>query len=286
MTDKRKMRYNPSLSVRENARNNGTTEDAVRYFIRSMHIDRRYERKVAMMEDISRYLKGHPEATMAEAARGTGHGINTVRRYWAAAAGNEDSEVFKIGEKITKKGLREFNDFYATHPSCVSDILREEDFCPCILEPFCGSGTMSEAIRAHGYEVESSDIVDRGYGKVRDFFSADFEPGKCDIITNPPYAGDLAGIVSRCIGLCRRKVAMLMPLRYLSGRDRHRNIYGKHPPARVYVYMERICIAKNADFEKYNDPGANREIYAWYVWEKGHAGSTELRWIHNGAYKK
>lgn len=79
------------------------------------------------------------------------------------------------------------------------------------------------------------------------------------------------------------KVAMLMPLRYLlSGRDRHRNIYGKHPPARVYVYMERICIAKNADFEKYNDPGANREIYAWYVWEKGHAGSTELRWIHNG----
>ena len=157
MTDKRKMRYNPSLSVRENARNNGTTEDAVRYFIRSMHIDRRYERKVAMMEDI----------------------------------------------------------------------LREEDFCRCILEPFCGSGTMSEAIRAHGYEVESSDIVDRGYGEVRDFFSADFEPGKCDIITNPPYAGDLAGIVSRCIGLCRRKVAMLMPLGYLSGRDRHRNIYGK-----------------------------------------------------------
>lgn len=59
---------------------------------------------------IRRYMKGHPEATMAEAARGTGHGINTVRRYRAVAAGNEDSEVFKIGEKITKKGLREFND--------------------------------------------------------------------------------------------------------------------------------------------------------------------------------
>ena len=112
MTDKRKMRYNPSLSVRENARNNGTTEDAVRYFIRSMHIDRRYERKVAMMEDIRRYLKGHPEATMAEAARGTGHGINTVRRYWAAAAGDEDSEVFKIGEKINTEELLSSMDGY------------------------------------------------------------------------------------------------------------------------------------------------------------------------------
>ena len=69
MTDKRKMRYNPSLSVRENARNNGTTEDAVRYFIRSMHIDRRYERKVAMMEDIRRYLKGHPAGFRSEDRR-------------------------------------------------------------------------------------------------------------------------------------------------------------------------------------------------------------------------
>ena len=27
--------------------------------------------------------------------------------------------------------------------------------------------------------------------------------------------------------------------------------------------------------------GTNKEIYAWFVWEKGYKGETVLRWIHN-----
>ena len=45
--------------------------------------------------------------------------------------------------------------------------------------------------------------------------------------------------------------------------------------------MYIIGIAMNGDFEKYNDPGANREIYAWYIWQKDYTGATELHWIHN-----
>lgn len=274
-------RYNPSLSVAENARINGVDEDSMRYYIKSMGIDRRYEAKVSIVEDIRKYLTGHPNATKAEVVRATGHGINTVRRYWDIALGEDSSALSKIGNKITKKRLRQFHNFYATHPSCVSDILRVETFNHFVLEPFCGIGSISEVLKKHGYEVESYDIVDRGYGKVGDFFEVDFEQGWYDIVSNPPYTENLTDIINRCISLCHSKVALLMPLRYLSGAERYREIYQINPPARIYVYQERIGIAMNGDFEKYNDPGANREIYAWYIWQKDYTGVTELHWLHN-----
>ena len=274
-------RYNPSLSVAENARINGVDEDSMRYYIKSMGIDRRYEAKVSIIEDIRKHLAGHPNATKAEVVRATGHGINTVRRYWDIALGEDSSALSKIGNKITKKGLRQFHNFYATHPSCVSDILRVETFNHFVLEPFCGIGSISEVLKKHGYEVESYDIIDRGYGKVGDFFEVDFEENRYDILTNPPYTENLTDIINRCISLCHSKVALLMPLRYLSGAERYREIYQINPPARIYVYQERIGIAMNGDFEKYNDPGANREIYAWYIWQKDYTGVTELHWLHN-----
>lgn len=281
MSKESRINYSPSLSVRENALRNNVSEAGIRYYIRTRGIDRRYERKAGIIESIRKYIKGSPDATMYETVRATGHDMRTIRKYWDAATGTEDCGVFRAAGKISGKGLREMNDYYATHPSCAADILREETFGHLVLEPFCGIGSISEVVRAHGHCVESYDIVDRGYGKVGDFFRTDFPPGKYDIISNPPYSGDLTAIVSRCIELCKDKVALIMPLRYLSGKERYRNIYETHPPARIYVYVERIGIAKHGDFKKYSDAGANKEIYAWFIWQKGHTGATELRWIHN-----
>lgn len=273
--------YNQSLSVEENAKRNGVTVSAIRYYIKTRGIDRRYDAKANIISDIQRYLKKHPEATIREVVKATGHGINTVKRYWAIVHGVEDAEKLRDGSKAVKKKLRELNNFYATHPSCTADLLREEEFYHYVLEPFCGVGTMSEVLIGHGHEVLSYDIVDRGYGEVGDFFTVDFEKRKYDIVSNPPYDECLADIVARCVEICHKKVALLMPLRYLSGQDRYKGIYRKYPPVRVYVYLERINIAQGADFERFNDAGANREIYAWFVWERGHKGDTVLKWIHN-----
>ena len=281
MPRKSSIRYNANLSVKENAEINKVSEASVRYYIKSRGIDRRYENKAITIEGIRRCLRNKPSATVSDIVRDTGYDKNTIRKYIDIASGACPGDFMKAQGKGTKKQIREYHDFYATHPSCASDILREEQFCRNVLEPFCGAGSISEVVKAHGYNVESYDIVDRGYGMVGDFFRADFPSDKYDIISNPPYSSDLAAIVSRCIRLCKDKVALIMPLRYLSGKERHKNIYEIHPPARIYVYTERICIAKNADFLRYNDAGANKEIYAWYVWEKGHDGHTELRWIHN-----
>ena len=274
-----KITYYPSLSIKENAYRNKCTENQIRYYIRSNHIDRQYEAKLRIVGNIQKHLKINPDATMTELSKLTGHSINTIKRYGKVATGEE--ELSKIGEKIAKNGLREPNDFYATDPSCVYDLLRVERFHNNILEPFCGIGSISDVLKEACYQVESYDIIDRGYGTVGDFFSVNFKEGQYDIISNPPYNGDLVAIISRCIHLCKSKLALIMPLRYLSGRERYKLIYSTYPPLRIYVYMERICIAKNGDFSRYNDPGANKEIYAWYIWQKGYTGTTELKWLHN-----
>jgi predicted RNA methylase len=103
--------------------------------------------------------------------------------------------------------------------------------------------------------------------------------GKFDIIiTNPPYTL-FVPMIEKAMTICHKKVAMLLPLRYLTSKERF-DVFQKYPPKYVYVYIERICIAKNGKFEEY-EAGMNMEMYAWYVWEKGFEGEPTLRWMHN-----
>lgn len=276
-----KIQYYPKLSIHENAVKNGVSEDAIRYFIRTRKIDRRYERKVNIVNEIRAYLKEHPNATRDEVSKATKHGINTIRDYWEVAKGNETLQSnFGKGKK-PKIDIREAHDFYATHPSATRDVLRVETFGKKILEPFCGTGTMAEVIKQSGREVKAYDIINRGYGEVGDFYEINVKKNFYDIITNPPYNEDIPKLISRCLLLAKQKVAILMPIRYLSGRTRFSDLYEHFPPSRVYVYQDRICIAKNADFDRYSDT-SNKETYAWYIWEKDFKGKTELKWLLNG----
>lgn len=274
-----KIQYNPSLSVKENAQKNNVSESAIRYYIKMNNLDRRFDRKQNIVNDCRKFLKKYPNATKTELHRKTGHSLSTIRRYWQYITTESELTNFDR-QKKQKRQLRQLNNFYATHPSCTADILREEDFYQKILEPFCGVGTMSEVIKEHGYSVCSYDIIDRGYGNVGDFFEISFPTGEYDIITNPPYE-NIIDVILRCLAIYKNKIAMLMPLRYLSSSSRYKAIYNQNPPARVYVYQERICIAKNAEFDLYSGTGTNKEIYAWFVWEKG-IHKTELKWISNG----
>lgn len=88
MPVKSKIVYDPTLSVQENAAKSGVSVNAIRYYIRTRGIDRRYHGKVNVVEELKAYLKKHPYATRAELSRETGHGINTIRRYWEIAHGN------------------------------------------------------------------------------------------------------------------------------------------------------------------------------------------------------
>lgn len=82
MPSRVKIQYNPSLSIAENAERNGVNEDAIRYYIRTRGVDRRYAEKMKVLKSMQDYLDEHPNATKAEVARQSGRGINTVVRYW------------------------------------------------------------------------------------------------------------------------------------------------------------------------------------------------------------
>lgn len=272
-----KINYNPALSVSENARRNNVTEAAIRYFIRTQSIDRRYDRKVAIVEDARRFLEAQPNATKAEIASGTKHSLTSIKKYWDSISGEAELTGFD-SSKAKRRQLRQKNNYYATHPSVTQDLLKVEVFHKEVLEPFCGDGSMAKVITDNGYAVKASDIVDRGYGEIADFFTAKFPQGRYDIVTNPPYDDKLPLIIARCLNLCHRKVALLLPLNYLAGIKRMNSIYLKTPPKAVYVYGDRINIGKNGAFSK---SLGNKINYAWVIWEKGYKGETVLRWMLN-----
>lgn len=90
MSRETKIKYDPSLSVVENAKMCGVSVAAIRYYIKTRGIDRRFEEKKKVLKGMKAYLKEHPNATRAELQRATGHGINTIRRYWDVLHGTEE----------------------------------------------------------------------------------------------------------------------------------------------------------------------------------------------------
>lgn len=101
-----KIKYDPSLSVAENAKKCDVSVAAIRYYIKTRGIDRRYEGKVKVVEGMKAYLAEHPNATRAELQRATGHGINTIRRYWDVLHGTDELPTnlkkadIRKGEKV------------------------------------------------------------------------------------------------------------------------------------------------------------------------------------------
>lgn len=135
-----------------------------------------------------------------------------------------------------------------------------------------------------GYNVKSSDIIDRGYPntEVIDFLNFTKEQNKYsrDIITNPPYKYAKEFVEHALdISMDGTKVAMFLKLQFLEGKARGK-LFEKYPPKTIYVARGRLLCAKNGEFEKMKAGGGSAVAYAWYVWEKGYTGSTIVKWFN------
>ena len=119
--------------------------------------------------------------------------------------------------------------------------------------------------------------MDRGYGEVADFLSIENQEWKGDIVTNPPYkyAQEFVEKALRIIPE-GRKVAMFLKLTFLEGQSR-RQLFRNFPPRRVWVSSARLKCAMNGDFDSI---GSSAIAYAWFVWEKGYKGPTEIKWFN------
>lgn len=160
--------------------------------------------------------------------------------------------------------------------------MQNETFNHYIWECACGAGHISQVLSDAGYDVKSSDIIDRGYPETEiiDFLQFNAEDStnihNGDIITNPPYkyAKEFVEKAMEVSG-DSAKVAMFLKLTFLEGKAR-RKMFDKYPPKVVYVFSSRVCCGKNGEFK----PSENAVAYAWFVWQKGYTGDTVIKWVN------
>lgn len=178
-------------------------------------------------------------------------------------------------DKTTKN--RPTWDYYSTPPSAVEWLLKYEKFSNNVWECACGEGKISETLKEHGFNVKSSDIHNYGYDdtEIIDFTKAATKWGG-DIITNPPYM-NVIPFVQKAYELCENKFAMLLKIQFLETIQRHKSIFSKIPPARVYVFTKRISCLKNGTLK---DSGS-AVCYCWFVWDKKYTGKPTIQWIPN-----
>lgn len=169
---------------------------------------------------------------------------------------------------------REKDDFYPTPPEGTEALLRVESFDGPVWEPACGDGAIAKVLATHGYNVISTDLVDRGYGVPRVDFLMEYKSLAPNIVTNPPFKM-VAPFMRKCLQLAPRKTAMLLRLACLEGTERG-EIYESSPLARVWVFRRRLTM-KRGGFEGGESGGML--AFAWFVWEHGYTDKPTLGWI-------
>lgn len=75
------------------------------------------------------------------------------------------------------------------------------------------------------------------------------------------------------------KCYMFLKLTFLESEKRFKELFAKQPPKAIYVFSKRVLCAKNGDFERMREGGGSAVAYAWFVWQKGYTGKTEVSWI-------
>ena len=192
--------------------------------------------------------------------------------------GNSKSVHSVLGASSHSESERAKNDYYATDPKAIKLLLELETFNKKIWEPACGEGHLSKELEKSGYDVYSTDIIDRNYGNgILNFLDNEIKCWDGDIITNPPYSF-AKEFIEKAIDIIDdgNKICMFLKLQFLEGKGR-KSLFEKYPPKTVWVSSSRINCARNGVFIK-NEGSA--VAYAWYVWIKGFKGSTELKWFN------
>jgi hypothetical protein len=170
---------------------------------------------------------------------------------------------------------REVDDFYPTHPGATKALLSVESFDGAIWEPACGEGDMSRVLIDAGYDVISTDLIDRGYGEAPRDFLMEWTPRAPNVVTNPPFR-EAQMFVDRALQLTTGKVCMFLRLAFLEGIERGK--WFPHTPlARVYVMSRRVPMQRGRLSEQGDSTGVI--AFAWFVWDHCHTGPTTIQFI-------
>lgn len=210
---------------------------------------------------------------MAESARGLFRA--TGKRSKPVAVRSLDGEWSKSDAGLD----REKDDYYRTPPEPTRALLHAElpnlRKFDGVWEPAAGDGAMIRELQAVGLTTFGSDLVQRGGAEmVRNFYDFKIPAFPC-IVTNPPFAecnsrdGKGRWIWHALDTLKVEYMALLMNWSW-PGAMGLNQLWGDHPPARVYLMRFKI------DF---TGQGAPPMLNAWFVWDKTWQGETVLRML-------
>lgn len=197
--------------------------------------------------------------------------------------GNKATTFVQLGASNHSDKERENNDYYATDPHSLElllEKLKEDDIQlhSRIWECACGEGHLSKILNEVGYNVFSSDLIDRGYGDgIIDFLKYPKNDRlRADILTNPPYKY-AKEFVEHAMDIQENEfyVIMLLKIQFLEGKERYK-LFKKYPPKYVYVNSSRQMCYINGNINK---KMSSASCYCWFIWQKGFIGEPIIRWI-------
>lgn len=178
---------------------------------------------------------------------------------------------------------REQDDWYATPPEAMEELLKIESFDKdTILEPAVGGGHIAKFFE--NKKIIGYDIINRGFPNtiVKDFLmvTKDELPNSYDIVTNPPYDKKiLVPFVEHCLTVSPNdsKIAMLLKLQFLESEKRYLRILKDFPPNRVHIFVKRIyCYKRGTPLKE-----SSAICYCWFIWDKKEkVNKTTIDWIY------
>ena len=140
------------------------------------------------------------------------------------------------------------HDYYATPPHATIDFLNNVilENVERVLEPACGEGHMSKVLEKHFKNsiVDSSDLIDRGYGNAGiDFLKELYDIDYDLVITNPPfkYAQEF---IEKSLKISNRYVVIFAKLQLLEGQKRYK-LFKETPLKEVHVHSSRVSPYRN-----------------------------------------
>ena len=170
-------------------------------------------------------------------------------------------------------GDREKDDFYPTPSSATQSLLDNQKFEGNIWECACGNGAMSEVMIKNGYEVYSSDLINRDYGETGvDFLKSDRHVD--NIITNPPFRLG-QDFVLHGLKLVKNKLAVFNKLNFLEGIRRKEKIFNQNKLKNVYVFSRRVSFVKEGQTKS----AGGLIAFAWFVFDVNYNGKPTIDWI-------
>ena len=144
------------------------------------------------------------------------------------------------------------------------------------LEPACGRGYMSRPLSEQFGQVVSADMIDYGFGEVRDFLTYPYLAGSHDwVITNPPF-NRAQDFIDRAMSIAKCGVAILARTVFLESIGRYEGLFKNNPPTYFAQFTERVPMVKG----RLDQKASTATGYGWFVWVKEDVRDvTRLVWI-------